>query len=360
MSLAALYALSSLPGLIQATTPTAERQRILERFFEPRPGQELTVSERSIALQRGQDQLLIRGEFWIRPPKGHCLIIRGDPKKRDQKVCTDRLWSWDLFDLDAVGRYHLTVVAGPSDEGTPLSWPTPYRLANYVPFSADDLEEHFDVPIKRCRAETVEGERKITLELFDERRWFIYLPDFDAPVVPEQEPPPNLIVRIDSKKEPPPDPSKAKDKDAKEGAAGQEQGDAADKPAEKDKGKAPAPEEAAENGGKKRRSVLSQLLSGDYKNVKKETYGFRVPKRDAFEMPSSRFMETSVPQGMNGVCRYKFQGAPGDPRNGVIECYDTDAFRSVYAVVSCFSQFSPQLDPRAPRAKAAAAKGAAE
>lgn len=359
MSSSGLWLLSSALGLIQATTPTAERLKILAPFFDPKPGEQLTVSERSIALRRGEDQLLIRGELWIKPPKGRCLIIRTDLKKRDKKICRPEPWTWELYDLDAVGSYQLTVIAGESDEGTRLTWPTPYRHANYVPFDAPDLDQHFDVPLKQCTAREVHGERQITLELFDGRRWMIYLPEYDEPVAPKLEPVPNLIVRLDSKKEPSV-PGKNKDKekdpkkaDAEDGKTDPKSGEAepADD-AKKSAGTADSEGEGDDKGtGKKRRSVLSQLLSGDYKNVKEETYGFRVPRRNAYQMPSSRFMETSVPQGMKGVCRYMFQGAPGDPRNGVIECYDTDAFRSVYALVSCFSQFSPRLNPHPPLRK---------
>ncbi len=327
------------PALIEADTPLAERLRILAPFFEPPPGQVLKLSERSIALRRGEDQMLIKGEFWIKPPPGQCLVIRKDLSQPDRKVCRATPWNWELFDLDAVGRYSFTVIAGPNDQGTPLTWTTPYRSANYIPVDAPNSDTHYDVPLKSCTASIENGDRKIVLELFDGRRWLIYLPEFDDPVWKKQEPLPNLIVRTDSKKEPPvatststPPPAPPAVEAKPEAAADTEK-----------------PENAEGEGPTKRRSILSQLLSGDYKTIKDESYAFRVSKRNAYQMSSSHFMETSVPQGMNGVCRYKFSGAPGDPSNGVIECYDTDAFQFVYALVSCFSEFAPRLDPNPPK-----------
>jgi hypothetical protein len=107
-------------------------------------------------------------------------------------------------------------------------------------------------------------------------------------------------------------------------------------------------EKPAENNGEKKlsKSVLGQLLSGEYKKTQKQEFIFRVSRRNAYEMSSSGFSETSSPQGMLGKCRYFFSGAPGDPASGVIECYDTDTFDTIYTHVTCFSEFKPKLNAK--------------
>jgi|GEM_PF-5935560 hypothetical protein len=297
-----------------------ERQAKLSPFFEPRPGMDLKVSDRAISLLKGDDYLLVKGEFWVRPPPGECLTLRKDFDEPDRRICRSTPLTWDIFDLDAAGNYNLLVIAGPRDEGTWLRWPTPYRVANYVPLGAAETEENYNVPIRSCQTSIVGDQRQITLTLMNGRRWFIYLPPFDTPTPKRDEPPPNLIVHVDEKA----DPTKATQSNQTKGSVVTE-----------------------ESEPKQRRSVLSQLLSGEYKKVKKAEFVFRVSRRNAFEMSSSGFMETSVPQGMNGRCRYKYEGAAGDPKSGVIECFNTDTFDAVYAHVTCFSEFAPRLDPNA-------------
>lgn len=304
-----LLALSA--GLIHFNTPLLERQKILAPYFSPAPGESLEVTARARALTRGGDMLLTKGELWIKPPVNTCLIIRSDLKRRDQKFCRASPYIWDLFDLDGAGRLTLTVIAGPKDEGTSLTWTTPYRIANVVPIEPKEEGENFNIPVMSCDASVDQETRKIKLTLMDGRKWFIYLPDFDKPVS-DNAPPPNLIVRIDQKKLPtPPDP----------------------------KGQV-APDDAPKGP-----SALGALLAGGYKEIVQAPYTFRVSKRNSYEMSSSHFMETNVPQGMSDLCRYMFEGAPGDPGSGVIECYNTDSLAAVYTHVTCFSQFAPRLAP---------------
>ncbi len=311
-------------SLITAQTPLKDRQRILAPFFDPPPGEMATVTARALSLTRTADTLLTKGEIWVKPPPGQCLILRTDLTKRDHKFCSAKPWTWEPFDLDPAGRLNVTIVTGSQDEGTPLTWPTPYRIANYVPIIADDPDDNINIPVLSCKTSIDQDQRKITLELMDGRRWFIYLPDVDQ-AVEGATPPPNLIVRIDSKKD-------ASGKPISDAKAAQNRVDA----------EGPGTEEP-----KKRRSILSQLLSGDYKSIKKNESAFHIGKRNAYEMSSSHFMETSVPQGMTDVCRYMYDGAPGDPGSGVIECYNTDSFAAVYTHVTCFSDFSPRKAPSA-------------
>jgi hypothetical protein len=282
-----------------------QRQAVLKAYFSPEPGRMLTVTPRAVAVER-RDPLLVKGELWIDPPKGRCLIVRRDYEQKDRTYCKKSPISWDIFDLDASGRLHFNVLTDNDPEFTYLSWPTPYRVANYVPLGAMESGENHNIPIQKCEAVDDGMLRKIVLHTMDHRRWFIFLPDYDQPLT-IKEPVPNLIVASDLKKE--------------------------EKVPEKGEEKKPA------------KSVLGQLLSGEYKKAQKQDFIFRIKRRNAYEMSSSGFSETASPQGMQGKCRYMFSGAPGDPESGVIECYDTDTFDTIYTHVTCFSQFKPKLKP---------------
>jgi hypothetical protein len=286
-------------------TTLEQRQTVLKNFFSPRPGEMLEVTPRAIASER-RDPLLVKGELWIHPPKGSCLTVRRDFKQKDRTYCKKTPITWEIFDLDAAGRLHFNVFVENDPETAFITWPTPYRVANYVPLGAMESGDNFNIPIHKCEAVDDGPLRKIILHTMDNRRWFIFLPEYDAPLK-AAEPLPNLHVQSDVKKE--------------------------EKP------------EAATGEKKAPKSVLGQLLSGEYKKTKKQDFIFRVSRRNAYEMSSSGFSETGSPQGMQGKCRYSFSGAPGDPSSGVIECYDTDTFDTIYTHVTCFSQFKPKLKP---------------
>ncbi|MDQ3235409.1 MAG: hypothetical protein M3Q07_26660 [Pseudobdellovibrionaceae bacterium] len=282
-----------------------QRQGLLKKYFAPQPGEMLHVTPRAIVVER-RDPLLVKGELWINPPKGSCLTVRRDYEQRDRTYCKKTPITWDIFDLDASGRLHFSILLDGEPDPTLLSWPTPYRVANYVPLGAMESGENYNIPIHKCVASDDGTMRKIILHTMDNRRWFIFLPEFDFPLK-VSEPLPNLNVKSDVKKE--------------------------EKPAAPGEEKKPA------------KSVLAQLLSGDYKKAQKQGFIFRVNRRNAFEMSSSGFSETGSPQGMQGKCRYSFSGAPGDAGSGVIECYDTDTFDTIYTHVTCFSELKPKLKP---------------
>ncbi len=282
-----------------------QRQAALKKYFSPMPGDMLEVTQRAMAVER-RDPLLVKGELWIHPPKGSCLVVRRDYEQKDRTYCKKTPIGWDIFDLDASGRLHFNVFLEDDPRPTFLTWPSPYRVANYVPLGATESGENVNIPIYKCEAVDDGYLRKIVLHTMDNRRWYIFLPEYDQPLK-ASEPLPNLHVQSDLKKEEKPTTEKGEKKPAK--------------------------------------SVLGQLLSGEYKKAQQQEFIFRVNRRNAYEMSSSGFSETSSPQGMLGKCRYSFSGAPGDPDSGVIECYDTDTFDTIYTHVTCFSQFKPKLKP---------------
>jgi hypothetical protein len=291
--------------IFPANATLEQRQAVLKNYFSPKPGELLSVTNRAMAVER-RDPLLVKGELWIHPPRGTCLIVRRDFEQKDRTYCKKTPITWDIFDLDAAGRLQFNVLLDNDPESTYLTWPTPYRVANYVPLGAMETGENYNIPVHKCEAIDDATSRKIILHTMDNRRWFIFLPEYDQPLK-VSEAIPNLHVQSDVKQE--------------------------EKPAE-DKGEKKAA-----------KSVLGQLLSGDYKKAQKKEFIFRVNRRIAYEMSSSGFSETGAPQGMLGKCRYSFFGAPGDPASGVIECYETDTFDTIYTHVTCFSQFKPKLKP---------------
>jgi hypothetical protein len=80
---------------------------------------------------------------------------------------------------------------------------------------------------------------------------------------------------------------------------------------------------------------LAAKLSGEYKNKKTEGYQFSLDKPGTFVMSSGNFLENNAPKGLNGKCLYRYQDAPGDPKSGVIECFETEAYDVLYTHIPC-------------------------
>ncbi|MCX6129216.1 MAG: hypothetical protein NTX25_09170 [Proteobacteria bacterium] len=293
-----------------AEAPLAVRQAWLQPYFSPEPGALLSVTDRAVARER-RDPLLVKGELWIKPPRGVCFILQFDLSKRDKRICKDTPIEWDVYDLDAVGQLHLNIGLDADPEMIYLSWPSPYRVANFVPLGEMKSLDNYNIPIHRCVASDDGKQRKITLYTMDHRIWYIILPEYDSPVKVATEES-NLKVKTNVSNAPPAGVLTAPTKDEKP---------------------------------RKQTSMLSLLLSGGYKKAEKEPNYFRGNPRISFEMSSSGFLVSAVPQGMQGQCRYQFTGAPGDPKSGLIECYDTDEFDTIFTHVTCFSELKPHLRP---------------
>lgn len=324
-------------GLVMASllygphTPAAERIQKLSELFEPRPGKLLPL-DRISALENTKNPELIKGEIWIRPPKGQCLILRGDEKRRDRNICKPTPFKWTVDDLDTMGRFNLQVLLMEEwDDGVFLTWQTPYRIGNFVAAGDRESGAYEDVLIKTCKAWTMDGDRFAALEAFDGRRWKISLPEFDTPVNAVETEIPNLMVNIDTAKK-------------KEAEAAKEQAEKKDEHGEKKDEHGAKPEDKKD--AKPGRSVLGSLLSGEYKEQLKPKPKFHLPSRGAYRMESGRFTETGSPQGMTGECRYIFKNAPGDKSSGAIECHDTDTMDELYVHVPCFSELTVREKPK--------------
>lgn len=329
-------------------TPEAERQKKISPLFEPKPGAELELDRLSM-LENTAKPSAMKGQIWIKPPKGQCLIVRGNMDRADKSYCKPSPIYWTLDDLDGLGRLKLTVlIEAEWDDGITLSWNSHYRVGNFV--DAGDKKDGFysDIIISKCTATSTDGDRSILLETFEGRRWRINLPEYDSPVRSFDPGIPNLLVNIDSKKNADGsniDKKAEAEKKAKEeeahGGKKDEHGGTDEHGAKKDDKK------PAAGGG----SVLGDLLTKGFKADETKEIKYNLPVRGAFKMESGLFTETGSPKGMNGECRYMFKNAPGDPKSGAIECHDTDTLDNVYVHVTCFSELKERLAPKTEEGK---------
>ncbi len=316
-------------ALITAEMSRSQREERLAPLFEPRPGKMLEIPRKELA-DTSQDPLFLKGEIWVKPPKGTCLRIRKDLDKPDLKICRPQPITWHMHEIDPAGKIQRLIIAGNPDEGTLLTWSTPYRMANFVEQGKKESGEDQDIPIMSCDAqqveETIRGksmlERSIILTLAKGRRWRIDFPPQDTMLPPPKKPEPVLEPKVAAQGE-----AKHEEKPADDGHSAPAE-KAAEKPAEKP---AETPPE---------KSRLAKLLSGEKVDEEKVAYYFRVAGKEVFEMPSSFFREGDSPGGLPGKCRYKFKGAAYDPDSGVIECYETHSMDAVYVHVPCMSKLT--------------------
>lgn len=298
-----------------------EKLDYLEDLFSPKLGQLLTISS-SQKNKYIQDHLRTKGYIYVNPKPDQCLIITTDPEKLDHRVCKRTKIPFQLKDIDSSGRISWRVSYGEADDGTIVSWQTPYRLANVVPLGELEAENSMNenVGIYACRASESPVGRKVELELFTGEKWYVIFPEKDS-LIKEKKANPNLFVRV-----------MTKTKDGKAATENLSSGDS---------GKPTITKEDI----KRKHKLLALKLSGKYKEVKKKEYQFLLAPWDAFEMNSGGFVTSGTPMGLNGTCRYKYSEAPKDKTSGVVECYNGDEFDAVYLHMTCSSVFKPRKKP---------------
>jgi hypothetical protein len=344
---AALLAVSgSLAALIAdkaiAATRQAERASALSAYFEPRAGTSIEVDpvERRDA-PRGFSPLRLRGYITVTPPKGRCIVLTRLDSEPDDRVCKRTTLSFKVEDLDRLGR--LTWRAKLTDEGdavesVPLTWTTPYRVAVVRRFDANETEPPTYEVVSGCTAKIARPlGRQVHLSLLLGGTWVVRLPEKDQ-LVPQPPPVPNLVITKSGGKvsvkeaadkqraDGPKSEAKGTDKKPDEGhgaKAGEEHGD-------KTEGtQAPEDPEAAEIAEAERMAVSQH----------KDRAQWGIPARGAYGMSSDHFIpHGTVTPGLNGECRYTFQGPPEDETTGRIECHRTDGYQHVYIPVTCIGE----------------------
>lgn len=311
----------SLLSLFPLETPQEERQKQLAPFFSPKPDEGIAIS-RSAMLANHATPLKAQGHVWVNPPNGRCFIVRKTKDRRDINVCSRKKIKFSIGDLNSSGVLRLLVIQGKKDPGTYLFWQTPHRFANFSPLGDFQSGRNQTIPIFSCKAEGAGSDRKITLERFDGRIWYVTFPANDTYIKKKPEDP-NLFVKVMT--------ATSEGQVLTKGYDGREVSNTP--PAEKKK--------------KKRYSQLAEKLSGRYKIKKKKSYPFITSPYETFVMNSANFFESGGPRGMNGQCRYRFSGAPGDYDAGVIECFNTDLYDAVFAHLPCAAELPVQPEDAA-------------
>ena len=159
--------------LINFSAPATERSKALSPYFEPPPGTTITADRHQLSnFGRRGDPMSLRGFIKVVPPKGHCLTITKHPDLPDIRVCQPQTVAFELREVDDAGRVVWSVKSATEDPGTELTWPTPHRIAQYIP--AGDLERNSPVfvPLMSCKASIVRGERVIRLTLVTGEEWW--------------------------------------------------------------------------------------------------------------------------------------------------------------------------------------------
>lgn len=278
-------------ALFPASTPEAERQQHLRNFFQPAIGSTAHMDTKELHNPSGKDPLTFRGYIRVSPPSGACWIIQRQEDEADQRLCRATTLSFSMKDLDVQGQLHWLVKTGDGDFGTPITWPTPYRLAQIVP--VDRFKDHADyfTPTLDCQSNATE--KSVAVTLMNGQRYLIQFPTREEYVPKQPEPFPNLFMRKSEK------------------------------------------ELALEEGGGHAGIPKTAEVKAEA-NWWNE-YKWTLPVRQSFTMPAGQVTSSSFPPSPKGTCRYRYQDAPGDAKSGLLECLQGDTFDVLILPLTCGS-----------------------
>lgn len=318
MTFAALILASAL---LKGDIPAEERVEKLTPFFSPKPGEELgfdATEMRDLGKKTPPEKL--RGQVVVSPPPGTCFTIERDSRDSDDVICKKTTLSFSFSQLDRNGFLSWKVSTGEGDFGTRLRWRTPYRVAVVTPFDKNLEDPPQYRYIRHCDGlnDPAKG-RRIVLTMVDGETWIVRFPAKDQ-LLAQPDPIPNLFMtqtqgRIS----------------VKEAAEANRQKEA--EAASKDHGKPEAEGHGAEATPVKAEEKDKAPSQDDDRAL------WSIPLRGSYTMPASNFQPYgSVAPGMNGECRYNFQGPDEDPNAGRIECHDVDGFKQVYIPATCLGQ----------------------
>lgn len=313
MIVAALVLNSMFPPNLEES----KKVEMLTPFFDPAVGEKVTISRSQVKKNRA-NPLMAKGYIWVTPPEGSCFIITKNKECPDINVCERKKVYFRLKDIDPGGKLTWRIIQGKKDPGTEVTWHSDYRISNYAPLGEFESGNNQAIPLYSCKASGKGEKRRIVLEFFNGRVWYITFPEVDT-IVKKRKEKPNLFVPVMTT--------------AKDGQAVSKDLSTGGK----------AGQNITKEDIKRKHSVLSLKLSGRYKEKKKETYKFITSPYNSYKMNSSFVYEEGSPPGMNGSCRYRFKNAPGDPESGLIECFNTDTFDAVFTHLPCAGELPLQL-----------------
>lgn len=344
-----------------ADTPP-ERIARLKDYFQPAIGSMVHLHPDQLAnIHHRQDQLGARGFITVTPPAGRCLVIKRADHLDDSVVCKKTQLAFSLRELQYNGNVRWLVYTGKGDDGTEVSWPTPYRLLQYVRAGQMHKESIPDFVLK-CQA-TDKPERKVEIETLGGAKYTIRFPRYDTLMI--QPPEQNLFVKDQSadtddifakSKEPPP----ATPEEPTEGESDKPQ----DQVAREAEARLAREQQLKEETAAIRQKVLDEENEDEFvptgktgsddifsslakKSHLKRVYHWNITKRQAFKMEAINFISHGSPQTKRGSCRYRYQGGPFDKATGAVECVFTEAFDAVIVPLTCTTHWLPRRDPHA-------------
>lgn len=321
--MALLGTLLAVQALFPANAPEAVRTAALTPLFEPRPGTAFALEARELRDYAKLSALKFRSYIRVTPPKGRCLTITVSEEEPDEVVCEPRPIAFTIAQLDRKGRLVWRVTTGDGDLGTDLTWPSPYRMAMVTPWNAKPDDPQVYRFIESCKSSaTPDGGRKIALRLLGGETWTIRFPDADK-ALPQPAQPANLFMHQSSEK-------------VSVASAGKKE--------EESKHDTPAQEPTKPPPVARRKDATEEPREiSDPNDILADRVWWAISLRGAYEMPASYFQPYgSVARGMEGRCRYNFDGDPDDPGVGRIECHEVDGFKSVLIPLACIKDIGPR------------------
>lgn len=266
------------PALYPLDASQAVREKALQKYFQPPPGSIVDFSARDMLDER-IPEFKKRGEIIVTPPKNQCLIVRRSDDMPDANVCKRTVLTFTPEHLDERGQIQWRVISGKDDDGTDLTWKTHHRLARIIPAGSSKDTDSTLTLVMDCM-QSRDNPREVVVTLFGGKRIVIDFPPEHTLAVDQPPPMPNLF-----------------------------------------------------HGQQLKSSPSTTTAEGS-----QVTYQWQIPRRDSYEMPSTRVRTAGADEGGRGRCRYRLRGAPKDPSIGVIECVETNMFDAFLIPLTCAPQ----------------------
>lgn len=318
---------------IDETWDQKKRIDFLSTYFNPKPGHEVLVENKSIVgdeKKKALSSLDFKGFIEVNPPTGLCFTIHRRLDLEDQRVCSFQRLSFRAQDLDPDGMLNWEVSTGEKDFGTELHWPTPYR---YVRVTDESMSWPGPSRIKvlsTCKSlHSQSMGRRILLGFLDGDEWTVALPAQDLLAAQPTKPLPNLFIQTPVSS-----------------SGGFIKVETAQEIAAKKKAKAGI-------RGPHGELVSSSAESIDERDPNKIKAPWQIHPRNAYEMAGSNFKGTyAPPDKMNSVCHYKYD-TEQLAHDGELECHNVAGFKWFYGRIPCLKD----LDPHGAKASAPAPRG---
>ena len=298
--------LATNSSLFDDSLPSEAKQKKLAPYFEPSFNELVHLDPHEQRERKYTDKPhLMKGYITVKPPKGVCFTIRVNLHRPDYRICSRKKVPFKLGDINGQGEVRWTIMTGPNDFGTTVSWRTPYRVGRVVDHSMKWPGPSRDIVIKSCKVvKKSDIDRQIILSFFYQGDWTIRIPAQDRLVAQPKRAKPNLYVQ---------------------------QSEFASSFAKIAKAKAKKEQEEAQATGAK----PPPLEDGDEDPNTIQT-SWQMHPRNSFSLPTNNvLLGADSPQGSRGKCQYRISGYEIDPSSGALECHGTGPYKWIYVPISC-------------------------